>query len=124
MADRSVAERAAAGPRPQRPPRRVYGDPSIWGEALPRLAEDAVLTHTPDIRVFLLPYTDNTIKYASAWKRDVRKIHSDIFPVRYNETFFTDLEKWNFRTVVGVDFAEVRTSFCNPTPKWYLLIYL
>ena len=96
--------------------RDVLGDPSIWGEETLSSEQTGAssLAHASDIRILELPYTKPVgvlgpegNDLAEMWKLDSRRIHGDIFPVRYGNDFFNNLKRWNFRTIVAVDFAKV-----------------
>lgn len=100
---------------------QVLGDPSIWGEELPAAETSRPLTHTPAVRVFALPYSaanavtqadrdvlSQQAKHIAYWKVDVVAMHKRIFPVQYRQDFYNNLQRWNFRTIVAVDFSPVR----------------
>lgn len=106
--------------------RTIFGDPSIWGEepaeppgsstAASSTSPPAPLQHSPDIRLLELKYgadqntADATTRmFQEVWKVDVRRLQYEIFPVRYGRDFYSKLSRWNYKVVVAVDFARVRT---------------
>ena len=100
---------------PQR--QHVFGDPSIWGAEDTATTATADLAHEPDVRIRELDYSNKAVtdhELHEAWKQDVFQIHQDIFPVRYGDSFYRNLKKWNFKTVVAIDYSEVRRCSCLP----------
>lgn len=69
-----------------------------------------MLQHTPDIRIQELSCHDPLFE---VWTADLKQIHADTFPVRYQQDFFNNLRRWNFKTAVAVDFSTVRHCFVS-----------
>lgn len=87
---------------------KVYGDPSIWGDVEATTMKNFKLDHTPKISVQKLDYAEKfPTKLQCLFKDDVFEIHQEIFPVRYRDSFYQNLARWNFCTVVAIDSSEV-----------------